>query len=223
MTHMNINQRKGGLYMEVAKLNAIPRNEKGYKVRREQFVPGVLYGKNIEATSVKFDNNEIDRIIRQYGDRARLKIVMDEKESLGIFKEVARDVLSRDVLHIDIQLVDLKEEISLNVPIILNGSDAITFKKLVLQQNLTEIQLTGRVDLIPHSIEIDVSDMDDGDTITLADVELPEEIKHFEPDDTLIATVRTPKMVDLPEEEEAEDTVAEVAAPEAEETEKTEE
>lgn len=209
--------------MEVAKLNAIPRNEKGYKVRREQFVPGVLYGKNIEATSVKFDNNEIDRIIRQYGDRARLKIVMDEKESLGIFKEVARDVLSRDVLHIDIQLVDLKEEISLNVPIILNGSDAITFKKLVLQQNLTEIQLTGRVDLIPHSIEIDVSNMDDGDTITLADVELPEEIKHFESDDTLIATVRTPKMVDLPEEEEAEDTVAEVAAPEAEETEKTEE
>lgn len=222
MTHMNINQRKGGFYMGVAKLNAIPRNEKGYKVRREQFIPGVLYGKNIEATSVKFDNNEIDRIIRQYGDRARLKIVMDEKESLGIFKEVARDILSRDVLHIDIQLVDLKEEISLNVPIILNGSDAITFKKLVLQQNLTEIQLTGRVDLIPNSIEFDVSNMDDGDTITLADVKLPEEIKHFEAEDTLIATVKTPKMADIPEEE-TEDTIVETAAPATEETEKTEE
>lgn len=207
--------------MGVAKLNAIPRNEKGYKVRREQFVPGVLYGKNIEATSVKFDYNDIDRIIRQYGDRARLKIVMDEKESLGIFKEVARDILSRDVLHIDVQLVDLKEEISLNVPIILNGSDAITFKKLVLQQNLTEIQLTGRVDLIPNSVEIDVSNMNDGDTITLSDVELPEEVKYSEAEDTLIATVKAPKMADLPEEE-TEETVLETVVTETEETEKTE-
>lgn len=211
--------------MRLDKLNAIARNEKGYKVRREQFVPGILYGKDIEATSVKFDKNEIDRVIRKYGDRARLKIVLEEKESLGIFKEVARDVLSRDVLHIDIQLVDLKEEISLNVPIILNGSDEITFKKLVLQQNLTEISLTGRVDLIPNAIEIDVSHMEDGDTITLADIELPEGIKYLESEDTLIAAVRIPKMTDLPEEEEeTDDTVVSYAAePEAEEEAKSEE
>ena len=191
--------------MEAYKLNAMPRNEKGYKVRREEFVPGILYGKNMESTSVKFDKKEIDRVIRRYGDRARLKIGFEEKENLGIFKEVARDVLSREVLHLDIQIVSLDEEISLNVPIILHGADAITFKNLVLQQSMTDIQLTGRVDLIPNSIEIDVGDMEDGDAITLADIEIPEGITYSEPEDTLIAAVREPKMLDL-DEEEAEET-----------------
>jgi large subunit ribosomal protein L25 len=210
--------------MEADKLNAMPRNEKGYKVRREQFVPGILYGKNIESTSVKFDKNEIDHTIRKYGDRARLKVVYEEKESLGIFKEVARDVLTREVLHLDIQIVSLDEEISLNVPIILNGADAIAFKKLVLQQSMTEIQLTGRVDHIPNSIEIDVSNMEDGDTITLADIEIPEGITYSEPEDTLIAAVREPKMLDLDEEEaeETEDTEDVEGTEDAEEAETAE-
>lgn len=198
------------------KLIAIPRSEKGYKVRRGNFVPGILYGKNIESTSVQFDKNELNTIIRKYGDRARIKIGFDEKESLGIFKEVSRDIISREVLHLDIQIVDLTEELTLNVPIILHGADALTFKKLVLQQNLTEVQLTGRVDLIPNALEIDVSNMEDGDTKVLADIEIPDGIECSEDPDTLIVVVRVPKMTDLEVEEVEEAEEAEEAEVEEE-------
>ena len=209
--------------MNDSKLTAMPRNEKGYKVRRGNFAPGILYGRHMEAESVQFDKNELNTIIRRHGDRARIKIVYEGNESLGIFKEVARDVLTREIFHLDIQLVDLQEELTLIVPIVLHGADALTHKKLVLQQNLAEVQLTGRVDLIPNRLEIDVSDMEDGDTKILGDVELPEGIVYSEEPDTLILTTRIPKMSEEEiEEKEAEEAgeAEETAAPE-EGTEKT--
>ena len=195
--------KKGRIfYMGADRLNAMPRNEKGYKVRREQLVPGILYGKSMESTSVQFDKIELDRVIRRYGDRARLKITLGEKESLGIFKEVARDVLTREVLHLDIQIVSLDEEISLVVPIILHGAEAISLKKLVLQQGLSEIMLTGRVDQIPNTIEVDASHLEDGETITLGEIEIPEGMFYSEPEDSLIAVAREPRMIELDEEDE---------------------
>jgi large subunit ribosomal protein L25 len=206
--------------MNDSKLTAMPRNEKGYKVRRGGFAPAVLYGRNMEAKSVQFDKNELNTIIRKYGDRARIKIDFEGNESLGIFKEVSRDVLTREIFHLDIQLVDLREELTLIVPIIIHGADAVTQRKLVLQQNLAEVQLTGRVDLIPNKLEIDVSTMEDGDTKVLGDLEVPEGITFSEEPDTLILTTKAPKMVEEEGEEEAE--VAEEAATPVDEEEKEE-
>ncbi len=206
--------------MNDSKLTAMPRNEKGYKVRRGGFAPAVLYGRNMEAKPVQFDKNELNTIIRKYGDRARIKIDFEGNESLGIFKEVSRDVLTREIFHLDIQLVDLREELTLIVPIIIHGADAVTQRKLVLQQNLAEVQLTGRVDLIPNKLEIDVSTMEDGDTKVLGDLEVPEGITFSEEPDTLILTTKAPKMVEEEGEEEAE--VAEEAATPVDEEEKEE-
>ena len=194
--------------MNDSKLTAMPRSEKGYKVRRGNFTPAVLYGKHMDAKSVQFDKVELNTIIRKHGDRARIKIDFEGSESLGIFKEVARDVLTREIFHLDIQLVDLTEELTLIVPIILHGADALTQKKLVLQQNLAEVQLTGRVDQIPNRLEIDVSAMEDGDTKILADLELPEGIVFSEDPDTLVLATRIPKMTEEAEEEEAEEAEA---------------
>lgn len=205
--------------MNDSKLTAMPRNEKGYKVRRGDFTPAVLYGRNMETKSVQFDKNELNTIIRKYGDRARIKINFEEKESLGIFKEVSRDVLTREIFHLDIQLVDLREELTLIVPIIIHGADAVMQKKLVLQQNLAEVQLTGRVDLIPNKLEIDVSLMEDGDTKVLGDIEVPDGITYSEEPDTLILTTKAPKMVEEEGEEEAEETEEAATPAEVEETE----
>ena len=106
------------------------------------------------------------------------------------------------------------------VPIIIHGADAVMQKKLVLQQNLAEVQLTWRVDLIPNKLEIDVSTMEDGDTKVLGDLEVPEGITFSEEPDTLILTTKAPKMVEEEGEEEAE--VAEEAATPVDEEEKEE-
>lgn len=208
--------------MKDYKLIAEPREEKGYKVRRGDYIPAILYGKHIESTSVQFSKNELNTITRKLGDRARIKIGFGDNESLGIFKEVSRDIITREILHLDIQLVDLKDEMTITVPIVLHGTDALTFKKLVMQQSLSEVQLTGRVDLIPNTLEVDVSGMEDGDTKVLGDVEIPEGVKYLEDAETLIVSARVPKMTGAEEAEEAEEAGEVAEAGEAAPSESTE-
>ncbi len=191
--------------MSENKLIAMPRSEKGYKVRRGDNVPGVLYGKSIDTVSVQFNKNDLSKIIRKYGDRARIKVIFNDKENLGIFKEVARDVISREIFHLDVQVVDLEEKLTLTVPIIVHGIEALSAKKLVLQQNLMEIQLSGRLDLIPDRIEIDVSDFEDGDTKTIEEIEFPEGVECLEELDALILGARIPRIDEEEEEEEDEE------------------
>ena len=186
-------------------LKALKREEKGYKSRREGFVPGVLYGKEIETTSVKFQKADVENALRIHGERARLRVSLDGKEQLGIVKEVAREIISRDLLHLDIQLVSLDEQLSIDVPFIFLGTEDLIPKGLVLHTYIDEISLTGTVDVIPESIEINVGDKEDGDSITLADLDLPEGITYLEDDDTQIAAVAIPRVEEIEEDEDAED------------------
>lgn len=216
--------------MAVAKLDTMIRNEKGYKVRRQGFVPGVVYGKEVESTPVQFKKRDIEQVLRTHGERARLKVSVNEKEHLGIIKEVARDIITQDLIHLDIQLVSLTEEINLDVPFVFTGTDTLIPKGLVLHTYLNEIQLIGTVDRIPSSIEIDVTGKEDGDHIVLNDIDLPEGVTCLEPGDTPIAAVAIPKVEeieeDLDEEEEVDAADVEVIGEEEEDDEedtKTEE
>lgn len=188
--------------MEIGALKAIIRDEKGYKVRREGFVPAILYGKDMEATPVKFEKSDVEQALRIHGERARLRVAVNNEEQLGIVKEVARDIINRDLLHLDIQLVSLGEELSIDVPFVFVGTEELVPKGLVLHTYINEISLTGTVDVIPNEIEIDVSDKEDGDGITLADLELPEGVTYLEPGDTPIAAVAIPKVEEIEEDEE---------------------
>lgn len=196
--------------MALGKLNAAVRTEKGYKIRREGLVPGVVYGKEIESTPVQFEKRHIEQVLRTYGDRARLMVSIDNKEQLGIIKEVTKDIISQDLLHLDIQLVSLTEEINLDVPFVFIGTDTLIPKGLVLHTYLNEIQLTGTVDRIPNSIEIDVTGKEDGYNVLLGDIELPEGVTYLEPDDTPIAAVAVPKIEEIEEDAEEEVDAADV-------------
>lgn len=188
--------------MAIEALEALIREEKGYKVRREGFVPAVLYGKDIDTTSVKFRKTDVEQALRTHGERARLRVAVNNEEQLGIVKEVARDIITRDLLHLDIQLVSLGEELSIDVPFVFMGTDELIPKGLVLHTYINEISLTGTVDVIPNNIEIDVSDKADGDSITLGDLQLPEGVTYLDPDDTPIAAVAVPRVEEIEEDEE---------------------
>lgn len=214
--------------MEMGALKALAREEKGYKARREGFVPGVLYGRDIDTTSVKFEKTEIEQALRIHGERARLRVSVNNEDQLGIVKDVARDIISRDLLHLDIQLVSLGEELNIEVPFVFMGTDELIPKGLVLHTYINEISLTGTVDVIPNSIEIDVSDKEDGDSINLGDLDLPEGVTYNETDDTQIAAVAIPRVEEIEEDEDVdaadvevigEEDEGEEAAEEAEETE----
>ena len=180
--------------MRTAKLEVFERNEKGHKVRREQFVPGVIYGKEVEAASVKFRKKDADKLIKESGSRAKLTVVLNEKESFGFIKDTTRDVLTGDLIHMDIQVVNQDSEISHSVPLVFKGTDALIYNRLILQINANEIQLTGKAKFIPDVIEVDVSNAKSGDTILLADIDLPDAVTCANMEDVPLAVVTSAKI-----------------------------
>jgi len=191
--------------MGTVKLEAFIRDEKGYKVRKENFVPGVIYGKGIDAVSVKFNKKDVERIIKSYGSRTNLTVVLNGKESFGFIRDTARDGLTEELIHMDIQVADEDAEITRNVPLVFKGTDKLVYNKLILQSNMDEVVVKGKAKLIPNAIEIDVSEANGGDTIMAADLDLPEGVICVNIDDSPIAVVIETK-VEETEEESAEET-----------------
>jgi len=202
--------------MAAVKLEAFVRDQKGYKVRRENFIPGVLYGKGIEeSVPVKFNKKDVDRIIRDYGSRTNLTVVLDGKGMFGFIRDTARDFITGELIHMDIQVADEEAEITRDVPLVFKGTDKLVYKKLILQSNVDEIVVKGKAKLIPSVIEIDVSEANSGDVIMAADLDLPEGVVCVERDDNPIAVVIEAKVEET--EEGAEET--EAAGPEVKEEE----
>lgn len=197
--------------MGIVKLEAFNRDQKGYKVRKENFVPGVIYGKGIDPITVKFKKQDVDKIIKDFGSRTKLTVVLNEKESFGFIRDTERDSISGELIHMDIQVVNEESEVTRNVPLVFKGTDTLAYKKLILQSQTDEILLRGKAKLIPDTIEIDVSDAKNGDNIMLTDINLPEGVVCISADDAPIAVftqIKTQEADEAAETEEQANTTA---------------
>jgi large subunit ribosomal protein L25 len=141
---------------------------KNGKFKESGFVPGILYGDGVEtATAVKFDEKSLNRILNSNGNNAKLWININNSKKFGFVKEVQRKHLTRNVTHVDIQIVSKDHEIKIQIPVNFSGEDVLRSKQLQLQVHKTEVTVFGKMDLMPDAIDIDVSDMKLGDTVTV--------------------------------------------------------
>jgi large subunit ribosomal protein L25 len=162
---------------------------KNGKFKESGFVPGILYGDGVEtATAVKFDEKSLNRILSSNGNSAKLWININNSKKFGFIKEVQRKHLTRNVTHVDIQIVSKDHEIKIQIPVNFKGEDVLKSRQLQLQIHRTELTVFGKMDLMPDSIDIDVSDMNSGDTITINNFGLDKLLK-TENEDVVFATV----------------------------------
>lgn len=186
--------------MAIASINALPRDEKAKKARAEGFIPAIIYGKDIKPTPVKFEEGPIKKVIHQHGERAKVKVHMGNEESLGVLKAVDRHPTKGSIVHMDIQLVKADQKINWEIPVVFNNTENLDSKKLILQINMDQIEVSGTPSQIPDKIEIDVADKEAGDTITIGDLKLPEGVEILKETGEPIAVITYGNM-----EEEADD------------------
>lgn len=168
-------------------LEAIVRTDG--KFREAGFVPGILYGDGVEAaTSVKFEEKALNRLLTSHGNSAKVWININNSKKFGFVKEVQRKHLTRKVTHIDVQIVSKDHEIKMQIPITFTGEDVLRTKQLQLQVYKTEISAFGKMALMPDVVDIDVSEMKLGDTITLSNFGLDKLIK-IENSDAVYGTI----------------------------------
>ncbi|PKM51991.1 MAG: 50S ribosomal protein L25 [Firmicutes bacterium HGW-Firmicutes-7] len=188
-------------------LEASERLKQKGRFREIGFIPGVLYGDNVAgATSIKFEATALKKVIANQGMSAKIWIKYNDNKKYGFIKEVQQHPISKSIIHIDVQIVSKEHEIKMQIPINYNGDDNLKHRQLQLQIYKPEVAVLGKMALMPDTIELDVADMNLGDTITVNDLKLDKLLKVNEVEDAIYATIVHLKnqSVEVVEETEAE-------------------
>ena len=191
------------------------------RLRQQGLVPGVVYGGGRTATPIALDVSKFERLLKtSHGGVNTLIDLAGSTPVSGrtvIAKELQREAVRGRITHVDFYEIDLKTKIDVEVPIHLIGTPAGVVNGGVLDQQLRELELMCLPNAIPDSIEVDVSGMELGTTLHVADLKIPAGVDVKSEGDLTVATVLIPR--GLRDEAAAQETAAAAtpaAAPKAE-------
>lgn len=152
------------------------------RLRRAGQVPAIVYGGNIEPVIVSLEHNQIYHDLRKDAFHASiLDMDIDGKVEKVILRSVQWHAYKPQVMHVDFQRVRADQPITTRVPLnFLNGeeSPAVKLNAQVITQLLVDLEITCLPGNLPASIDVDLSKLDAGETITLAAIELPEGVEY---------------------------------------------
>jgi len=185
-------------------------------LRNEGRVPGVLYGSRLKPIAIDVTRVAINPIVFSAKTHL-LSLKLDGHEDYEcVVKDVQFDPVSDEIVHFDLIGLTRGENIQLEVPVKLLGSAVGVKEGGLLQESLHKLNIECLPKNIPQSIEIDVTNLNVGDSIHVADLSF-ENITILNPEDTIVVSVVLPKVEKEPEPvEEGEELVEgeEAAEPE---------
>ncbi len=204
--------------MEKVHIDALLREERGKgaakKLRREGFVPAVLYGGKHSSLPIKLPYPTVERLAERI-ERENILLEVTLKNGKGeetveaVVKEVQRDPVTWKVIHMDLYEIVRGQKIAVTVPVHLIGKPVGVEMGGIIEHELRELEIECLPKDLPSSIDIDVSHLNIGDSIHVRDIKVGEGIRILEdPDATVLAIVAPVKEVvaTAGEEEEAETT-----------------
>lgn len=215
--------------MERFQLEAEAREKTGKsiarKLRREGKIPGVVYGRERNPQPLivdplklkgKLDANAIvDLTIKEDGEKSTETVMI---------KDYQKHVIKNELLHVDFHHISMDETITVTIPIETVGKAYGVQEGGVLQQLMREVEIECLPTDIPDKFELDITELDVGDSLQVSDLEVGDEIDLVSALDDVIVTVVTPSE-EITEEVEEELLDVEGLEPEVigEETEEVEE
>jgi len=202
------------------KLTATKRDVLGKKtqvLRRQGITPAHLFGHNLESQSLQCATADLLKILAQAGTTRLLSLKVEgDKEPKRVFvREIQRDVLSRQLLHVDFYQVKKDEKMQMDIPVVLVGdAPALRGKGRMISRGITELRIECLPEKVPPQIEVDISvlqELEQG--LYVKDIVLdPEIIVHADPQQLV---VKVTEVIIKVEEEKPVIAEAEAAAGEA--------
>ncbi len=208
--------------MEVFDLKITQRNTFGKgparALRREGLIPAVLYGPKRDSVPLTISPLDLDKIYKDSGtERVILNLKIDNggtQDVTVVVKEVQAVPVTGQYLHIDFYEISLNEEIVVNVPVEVTGRSKGVERGGFLQVVRYQLEISCIPTDMPDKIEVDVTNLDIGDSIHIGDLDLVGDKVRVLADTALTVVTVVPPTVEeeeVPEEEleEAEETPAE--------------
>lgn len=191
------------------KLNAQMRTETGTraskKVRREGSIPAAVYGSSVDTFSVVFNRREFEDVLREVGANGVFTLDVEGDEEYQVFvKEQVNAALKDEIYHADLQAFLKGEKVIMDIPVYLEGDAEL--EEAVANQSLTEIQIEVAPASAPSEYYVDVADLEIGDSLTVADLELEGDIEIITELDTTVVSISAPEeIIEVEPGEEAAD------------------
>jgi large subunit ribosomal protein L25 len=180
----------------------------------------VLYGPGKEPVLLSVNISDFDQALKKSGaSQLLLNLVIQDDEThtrSAMVKELQTHPVSRNFLHVDFYEIAMDRKIKVKVPIVTTGMAKGVELGGVLQIIRREIEVLCLPFEVPESFEIDIADLDIGDSIHVRDISQEGEIEFLEDEHFTIVTLLSPKVEEVEEPTEEEEEEAEEAAVEGE-------
>jgi large subunit ribosomal protein L25 len=211
--------------LEQFELNATVRkttgNSPARQLRRSGHIPAVLYGPQTESVLLSVNIKELEMILKMGNIGSLiLNLVIQNGEKItkpAMIKEFQSHPVSGSFLHIDFYEIDMQRKINVMIPVVTKGTSAGVELGGLLQIVRREIEVLCMPGDIPEAFEIDITDLNIGDSVHVEEIPLGDNIEIPADVNFTVLTVVSPKVEEVEEEEEEEALEGEEAEAEGEE------
>lgn len=184
-------------------------------LRRQALIPAVFYGPEVDPVNLSLKYRDLEKLIKTgAGENVIIDLAIETGESTlshrAMLKEIQMDPVKQTILHVDLYEISMDKKIEVEVPITLTGTaKGVSDEGGILQQVSRTLEISCLPDNIPDSFELDVTDLNIGDSLHVSDLNIPQGIEVLVEGELTIATVVPPTKVEeiepeVPEEEEEE-------------------
>ena len=200
-------------------VNALVREDQGKgasrRLRKEEKVPSIIYGGTKEPLMISLNIHEITHLLEDENTfTSVLDLVVGKSKDSVVIKDIQRHPAKNTVFHVDFLRVDAKHALITTTPLHFIGMEENEAIRLgnMLNQFVVSIEISCLPQDLPHGINVDVTNLELGEHLTLTDLILPEGViitslqhEDIEAHDQTICSVSEPKLIAEEEEEEEEE------------------
>ena len=197
---------------------------KNHSIRKQGFIPAVLYGAEIKNLSIEVDQKEFEDVYKEAGESSLISLEIENKKFSVLIHQLARDPITGKFLHVDFYHPSSKKKVEAEIPLIFEG-EAPAVKELggTLEKGIQVVEVKGLAQDLPREIKVNVENLKTfEDRVLIKDLEIPERVEVLKDSDEIVVHVTPPGKVEeelITEQKKAEEEKAEKEKPEEEKAE----
>ena len=173
------------------------------KLRRQGYVPGVIYGGEPASLPVAIEESALRRMPLGTGQVFKINVAGDKERSV-LVRELQKDPVSYKITHLDLLEVSMTERLTTISAIVITGEAKGVSEGGLLQYGIREVEIECLPADIPEGITVDVSGLEIGESIRVQDLQVPPEIAVLTDPDQVVVSIVAPQMAEVEEEEQEE-------------------
>lgn len=174
------------------------------KARNEGKLPASIYGREVESIPVLLDQKEFDDLMRDIGENGVFDVEVSGSGTYKVFvKQRDNAALKRVTYHVDLLAFKEGDKVAMTVPIYIRNEDELEEGVVSLLMNELNVEVAPAD--APDQIEINVSDLEIGDSLKVEELIIPEGVEVQDEATQTVLTVTPPTQYEEPEDTDSED------------------